>query len=88
MVLIVNSHLAGFYNVIDKTSKEKLHEVQYVDDKKGVYHTYKLENKHRNIGIRMINGEYVTFIKQGNIELVGKNIWFRLLKKVIDKFNK
>jgi len=88
MILKVGNLLAGHYNVIDKTTEEKLNEVQYADDKKGIYHTYEFEIRHKNIGIRMFTDDYITFIKKGNIELVGKNKFFRLLKKVINKFQK
>ena len=88
MRLSTNNFLSRFYNLIDKTTEEKLNEVQYADDKKGIYHTYEFEIRHKNIGIRMFTDDYITFIKKGNIELVGKNKFFRLLKKVINKFQK
>jgi hypothetical protein len=88
MRLKVGSLLTSHYNLIDKTTGEKLYEVHYADDKKGIYHTHEFETRHKNIGIRMDVDDYVTFIKKANIELVGKNKFFKLLKKVINKFTK
>jgi len=88
MRLSTNNFLSRFYNVIDKITGDKLTKIHYADDVIGIYHTYEFETRHKNIGIRMNVGDYITFIKKGNIELVGKNKFFKLLKKVINKFTK
>jgi hypothetical protein len=88
MKLTNNSFLSSYYDVIDKSKNERLQYVQYADDKKGIYHTFKFENRHKNIGIRMNTGDYILFMKRGNIELRGKNKFFRLLKIVCDRLIK
>jgi hypothetical protein len=84
MRLSVSNFLSRFYDVIDKKTNKKIDFVQFADDKTGIYHTYKFESRHKNIGIRMNIENYFLFIKKGNIELTGKNKFFRLIKKVSD----
>jgi Zn-dependent membrane protease YugP len=87
MFLKVGDLLANYYDVINKDTGEKIHLIQKVDDKIGFYETLILnEDGSLKQHYDNTNKEYIldTETKEGNIELRGKNLFFKLLKRILD----
>ena len=76
--------LGSHYDVIDKKSGQRISLVQWADDKMGIYEKLicdengELKERYDNINKKWVLD--TEFIK-AEIELVGKNIFFKLLKK-------
>jgi len=90
MKLKVGSYLSRFYDVIDKETGKRIPLVQYANDKKGLYLTLIQGEDGIKQCFNCIKEEYIPDeeLVFKNIELVGKNKFFKLLKKVIDKIQK
>ena len=89
MFLKVGDLLANYYDVIDKDTGEKIHLVQKADDKSGIYETLILnEDGSLKQHLDKTKNEFIldTEIKKGNIELRGKNLFFKLLKILLDNW--
>ena len=91
MYLEVGTLLAPYYDVVNSTSGERIPLVQWADDstqilEKLIYNEDGSLKEHFD----SINNEYIMDreIINGNFELIGKNLFFRLLKKVINKIQK
>lgn len=88
MKLSASSFLGRFYDVIDCNTNKKLEKIFYTDDKLGHFKSYEYHQGFKNLGIKIDTVDYLEFFQKGNIKLVGKNLFFKLLKKVIDKIQK
>jgi len=85
MFLSVDSFLGKYYDVIDKKTNKKIPLVQWADDELGIYEVLIQDEKEElEEHFDSINEEWVSDKKilKGEIELVGKNLFFKLLKKI------
>ncbi len=83
MFLEVGDLLASYYYVIDTETKERIHLVQWADDKKGIYEKLVADKNGMLVGhYDKINNEWIMDkeVIHRNIKLVGRNWFFRLLK--------